>query len=144
MYLEQLSVFVENRVSRINDVLLTLKKNNINVLSLSLADTSEYGLLRLIVDQPETGRSVLKEEGFSAMLTKVLGVKIPNAVGTLQAILAMLGEAGRNVEYMYVLSNRREFSAIVIKTDEPEKAAELLVKNGVELVKAEEVECIGA
>ena len=65
MYLEQLSVFVENRVSRINDVLLTLKKNNINVLSLSLADTSEYGLLRLIVDQPETGRSVLKEEGFS-------------------------------------------------------------------------------
>ena len=144
MYLEQLSVFVENRVSRINDVLLTLKKNNINVLSLSLADTSEYGLLRLIVDQPETGRSVLKEEGFSAMLTKVLGVKIPNAVGTLQEILAMLGEAGRNVEYMYVLSNRREFSAIVIKTDEPEKAAELLVKNGVELVKAEEVECIGA
>lgn len=144
MYLEQLSVFVENRVSRINDVLLTLKKNNINVLSLSLADTSEYGLLRLIVDQPEIGRSVLKEEGFSAMLTKVLGVKIPNAVGTLQAILAMLGEAGRNVEYMYVLSNRREFSAIVIKTDEPEKAAELLVKNGVELVKAEEVECIGA
>ena len=144
MYLEQLSVFVENRVSRINDVLLTLKKNNINVLSLSLADTSEYGLLRLIVDQPENGRSVLKEEGFSAMLTKVLGVKIPNAVGTLQAILAMLGEAGRNVEYMYVLSNRREFSAIVIKTDEPEKAAELLVKNGVELVKAEEVECIGA
>ena len=144
MYLEQLSVFVENRVSRINDVLLTLKKNNINVLSLSLADTSEYGLLRLIVDQPETGRSVLKEEGFSAMLTKVLGVKIPNAVGTLQAILAMLGEAGRNVEYMYVLSNRREFSAIVIKTDEPEKAAQLLVKNGVELVIAEEVECIGA
>lgn len=144
MYLEQLSVFVENRVSRINDVLLTLKKNNINVLSLSLADTSEYGLLRLIVDQPENGRSVLKEEGFSAMLTKVLGVKIPNAVGTLQEILAMLGEAGRNVEYMYVLSNRREFSAIVIKTDEPEKAAELLVKNGVELVKAEEVECIGA
>ena len=144
MYLEQLSVFVENRVSRINDVLLTLKKNNINVLSLSLADTSEYGLLRLIVDQPENGRSVLKEEGFSAMLTKVLGVKIPNAVGTLQEILAMLGEAGRNVEYMYVLSNRREFSAIVIKTDEPEKAAELLVKNGVELVKAEEVEGIGA
>ena len=144
MAIKQLSVFVVNRVSRINDVLLTLKKNNINVLSLSLADTSEYGLLRLIVDQPETGRSVLKEEGFSAMLTKVLGVKIPNAVGTLQAILAMLGEAGRNVEYMYVLSNRREFSAIVIKTDEPEKAAELLVKNGVELVKAEEVECIGA
>lgn len=144
MYLEQLSVFVENRVSRLNDVLLSLKENNVNVLSLSLADTSEYGLLRLIVDKPEEGRRVLKENGFSAMLTKVLGVKIPNTVGTLQGILATLGEAGRNVEYMYVLSNSRDFSAIVIKTDEPEKAAQVLSKNGVEFVKAEEVEHIGA
>jgi len=144
MYLEQLSVFIENRVSRLNDVLLALKQNNVNVLSLSLADTNEYGLLRLIVDKPQEGRLVLKENGFSAMLTKVLGVKIPNTVGTLQTVLATLGEAGRNVEYMYVLSNSRDFSAIVIRTDDPEKAAEVLAANNIEFVNAEEVGHIGA
>ena len=66
MYLEQLSVFMENKVSRLNEVLLQLKTSKVNVLSLSLADTSEFGVLRLIVDNPEEGRKVLKENGFSA------------------------------------------------------------------------------
>ena len=100
MYLEQLSVFMENKVSRLNEVLLQLKTSKVNVLSLSLADTSEFGVLRLIVDNPEEGRKVLKENGFSARLTKVLAIKLPNEVGTLQSVLEVLGKAGMNVEYM--------------------------------------------
>ena len=144
MYLEQLSVFMENKVSRLNEVLLQLKTSKVNVLSLSLADTSEFGVLRLIVDNPEEGRKVLKENGFSARLTKVLAIKLPNEVGTLQSVLEVLGNAGMNVEYMYVLANAKEFSGIIIKTENPEEAAKVLEDVGIEFVKAEEVGKIGA
>ena len=144
MYLEQLSVFMENKVSRLNEVLLQLKTSKVNVLSLSLADTSEFGVLRLIVDNPEEGRKVLKEIGFSARLTKVLSIKLPNEVGTLQGVLELLGNAGMNVEYMYVLANAKEFSGMIIKTGNPEEAAKILADAGIEFVKAEEVGKIGA
>jgi len=144
MYLEQLSVFMENKVSRLNEVLLQLKTRKVNVLSLSLADTSEFGVLRLIVDDPEEGRKVLKENGFSARLTKVLAIKLPNEVGTLQGVLEVLGKAGMNVEYMYVLANAKEFSGMIIKTGNPEEAAKVLADAGIEFVKAEEVGKIGA
>ncbi len=144
MYLEQLSVFMENKVSRLNEVLLQLKTSKVNVLSLSLADTSEFGVLRLIVDNPEEGRKVLKENGFSARLTKVLAIKLPNEVGTLQSVLEVLGKAGMNVEYMYVLANAKDFSGMIIKTGNPEEAAKVLEAAGIEFVKAEEVGKIGA
>ena len=144
MYLEQLSVFMENKVSRLNEVLLQLKTSKVNVLSLSLADTSEFGVLRLIVDNPEEGRKVLKENGFSARLTKVLAIKLPNEVGTLQGVLELLGNAGMNVEYMYVLANAKEFSGMILKTGNPEEAAKVLADAGIEFVKAEEVGKIGA
>lgn len=144
MYLEQLSVFMENKVSRLNEVLLQLKTGKVNVLSLSLADTSEFGVLRLIVDNPEEGRKVLKENGFSARLTKVLAIKLPNEVGTLQSVLEILGKAGMNVEYMYVLANAKEFSGMILKTGNPEEAAKVLAEAGIEFVKAEEVGKIGA
>ena len=144
MYLEQLSVFMENKVSRLNEVLLQLKTSKGNVLSLSLADTSEFGVLRLIVDNPEEGRKVLKENGFSARLTKVLAIKLPNEVGTLQSVLELLGNAGMNVEYMYVLANAKEFSGMILKTGNPEDAAKILADAGIEFVKAEEVGKIGA
>ena len=144
MYLEQLSVFMENKVSRLNEVLLQLKTGKVNVLSLSLADTSEFGVLRLIVDNPEEGRKVLKENGFSARLTKVLAIKLPNEVGTLQSVLEILGKAGMNVEYMYVLANAKEFSGMILKTGNSEEAAKVLSEAGIEFVKAEEVGKIGA
>ncbi len=144
MYLEQLSVFMENKVSRLNEVLLQLKTSKVNVLSLSLADTSEFGVLRLIVDNPEEGRRVLKENGFSARLTKVLAIKLPNEVGTLQGVLELLGNAGMNVEYMYVLANAKEFSGMIMKTANPEEAAKVLADAGIAFVNAEEVGKIGA
>ena len=76
MFLNQLSVFIENREGRLDQVLEILKKNSINIVSLSLADTSDYGLLRMIVSNPEEAKKVLREAGISAMLTPVLGVSL--------------------------------------------------------------------
>lgn len=140
MYMKQLSVFVENREGRLEEVLEVLKQNNVNIVSLSLADTSDYGLLRLLVDRPEAGRSALKENGFSAMLTDVLAIRLCHRVGQLQELLDVICKAHINIEYMYALSTGTDDASIVIKTSDLEKAAELLQETDVELVAAEELQ----
>ena len=140
MFVKQLSVFLENREGRLDKVLAILKENDINIVSLSLADTSDYGLLRMIVSDPAKGKSVLKEAGFTAMLTDVLAVKLAHKVGQLQVLLAEICKAGINIEYTYALATGNDDASIVIKTADLEKAAEVLEKTGVELIKAEELE----
>lgn len=88
MFVNQLSVFLENREGRLEQVLEALKEENVNIISLSLADTSDYGMLRMIVSDPEAGKAALKAKGFSAMLTPVLAVKMSHQVGQLQEILS--------------------------------------------------------
>ena len=90
MYIKQLSVFIENREGRLEEVLDVLKKRDVNIVSLSLADTSDYGLLRLLVTKPEEGKAALLENGFSAMLTDVLGIKLRHRVGQLQELLEVI------------------------------------------------------
>ena len=92
MTVKQLSVFVENRQGRLGEVLAVLKDNGVSILSMSLADTTEYGLLRIIVNQPERGCEVLVAAGFSAMLTDVIIVKVPHVAGALQSILEKITE----------------------------------------------------
>lgn len=140
MYMKQLSVFVENREGRLEEVLEVLKQNNVNIVSLSLADTSDYGLLRLLVDRPEAGRSALKGNGFSAMLTDVLAIRLCHRVGQLQELLDVICKAHINIEYMYALSTGTDDASIVIKTSDLDKAAELLQETDVELVAAEELQ----
>ena len=103
MYVNQLSVFIENREGRLYDVLEALKEGKINIISLSLADTSDYGLLRMIVSDPVKAKEVLRDKGFSAMLTEVLAVKLSHQVGQLQVLLEKVCKAGINIEYMYAL-----------------------------------------
>lgn len=122
MIAKQLSVFIENRQGRLGDVLRVLKESDVNIQSLSLADTTEYGLLRLIVDKPEEGKEKLFSAGFSAMLTDVLIVKIPHSPGSLQNILKTISEKEINVEYMYGLTVTGNEASVVIKTSDLEKA----------------------
>lgn len=139
MFVNQLSVFIENREGRLEQVLETLKKNNINIISLSLADTSDYGLLRMIVSNPQDGKNALKEAGFSAMLTQVLAVRLAHKVGQLQELLSEICKAGINIEYTYALATGNDDASIVIKPADLEKAAAVLEKTGVELIAAEEL-----
>lgn len=140
MFVKQLSVFIENREGRLGDVLKILKDNNINIVSLSLADTSDYGMLRMVVSEPETAKAVLKESGFSAKLTDVLAVKLEHKVGQLQEVLDIICSAGINIEYMYALATRNDDATIVIKTSNAEEAALLLQKEGAEFLTSKEIE----
>lgn len=140
MYIKQLSVFIENREGRLQEVLDVLKKDNVNIISMSLADTSEYGLLRLLVDKPVAGKTALQESGFSVMLTDVLAIRLSHRVGKLQELLEVICKSDINVEYMYALSTGTDDASVVIKTSELEKAAEVLNETNVELMDASELQ----
>ena len=135
MFINQLTVFIENRTGRLDDVLEALKEADINIISLSLADSSEYGLLRMIVSEPEKAKDALRNREFTAMLTPVLGVKLSHQVGQLQVLLAEICKAGINIEYTYALATGNDDASIVIKTADLEAAAKVLDKTGVELVR---------
>ena len=139
MVAKQLSVFIENRQGRLGEVLNVLKTNDVNILSLSLADTTEYGLLRLIVNNPELGKEKLAEEGFSTMLTSVLVLKINHEAGSLQGLLKILSDNNINIEYMYGLSIDGEEASVVLKASDLGKAEEVLLKVGVKTLSSEEI-----
>lgn len=136
MFVKQLSVFIENRKGRLEQVAGVLKQNDINILSLSLADTNEYGLLRMIVSDPAKARDILKEEGFSAMLTDVLAIKLENKAGRLQRMLQILSDADLNVEYMYVLDSGNENGSMVVKVTDAQKALAVIEAGGLEVFDA--------
>lgn len=139
MTAKQLSVFIENRKGRLGEVLHVLKEKGVNILSMSLADTTEYGLLRLIVNDPERGKTALMEKGFSSMTTDVLVVKIPHAPGSLRDMLEFISEGGVSVEYLYGLSIEGDNASVVMKTNDLEKAMQLLRANNFDTMNAEEI-----
>jgi len=142
MYLKQLSVFIENREGRLQEVLDVLKKANVSIIAMSLADTSDYGLLRLLVDKPYEGRTAFAANGFSVMLTDVLGLKFAHRVGQLQELLEVICNAQLNIEYLYALSTGTDDASIVCKTSDLTKAVEVLSKTDVALISAEELQKI--
>lgn len=136
MVIKQLSVFIENREGRLERVTEVLKEHNINIVSFSLADTSEYGMLRMIVSDPEEGKKVLKEEGFSAMLTDVIAVKIAQRPGTLHEVLKILLDADISVEYMYTLATVGQDTSIIMKLSDLVAALKVLEVNQYEVCTA--------
>ncbi len=139
MVAKQLSVFIENRQGRLGEVLSVLKQNKVNILSLSLADTTEYGLLRLIVNNPELGKEKLAEDGFSTILTDVLVLKISHQAGSLQQLLKILSDNDVNIEYMYGLSIDGEEASVVLKTSDIKKAEEVLGLQGVKTLSTKDI-----
>ena len=137
MFINQLSVFIENRTGRLDEVLEALKEAGINIISLSLADSSDYGLLRMIVSDPVKGKSVLKEAGITSMLTDVVALRVPHASGSLSKAMHELMTGGVNVEYMYAFANGADASA-VLKSDDPAKVVNILKENGFDVWKADE------
>ncbi len=139
MVAKQLSVFIENRQGRLGEVLDVLKTNGVNIISLSLADTTEYGLLRLIVSDPSLGKEKLTEDGFSTMLTDVLVLKINHEAGSLQGLLKILSNNNVNIEYMYGLSIDGDEASVVLKASDLAKADAVLTANGVKTLTCEDI-----
>jgi hypothetical protein len=138
MIIKQLSVFLENKSGRLTQVTEALTAANINMSAFSVADTADYGILRLIVNKPEEAEKVLKEKDFSVHITNVIGLIVPNEPGGLHRALKVLSAEGIDVEYMYAfaLSNK---ATVIIRTEAVEKAITILEKHKLELLKASDI-----
>jgi len=140
MKVEQISIFLENKSGRLAEVTELLAKSGINIRALSLADTADFGILRLILNDLEKAKKVLKEHGFTVGKTEVIAVEVPDRPGGLAGILNALQGGGINVEYMYAFVQKSGENAIIIfRFDELEKAISALQKAGVRILKGEEV-----
>lgn len=122
--LKQLTVFVENKQGALVDITDTLATNGVNLRALSIADTQDFGLLRLIVNDNDTAASVLQEKGYVLKITDVIGVKIGDQPGKLSTALSVLAQAGVNVEYLYAFMARTEKHAYVVIRPTDNAAAE--------------------
>lgn len=129
----QLSVFLENKTGRLNDVAKVLAEAGINMTAFSVADNSDFGILRVLVSDPEKAKQVLKEKGFAVKLTNVLALRIGNSAGTLYGILDKLAESKVYIEYMYAFSEGEQAS-VVIRPNDIDQAIEILKANKIEFV----------
>lgn len=140
MKVDQLSIFLENRAGRLAEVTRILSEADVNIRALSLADTSDFGILRLIVSDFDKAKDNLKAGGFTVGRTTVVAVEVPDKPGGLHKILDMLRDAKVNVEYMYAFVNQSSTNAVIIfRFDRTDQAIELLQKNGISMVPGEKL-----
>ena len=137
MKAEQLSVFLENRAGRLAEVIHTLAEAGINIRALSLADTSDFGILRLIVCDHEKAKAVLKEKGFTLGRTNVVAVEVPDEPGGLDSVLELVSKNDINGEYMYAFIQKAEGRAVMIfRFDKVDEAVELLNRHEFTIIPA--------
>ena len=141
MSLKQLTVFVENKQGSLVDITDTLAAHHVNLRALSIADTQEFGLLRLIVNDNEVASSALTEKGYLMKITDVVGVKIGDQPGKLSTALSVLAKAGVNVEYLYAFMARTEKHAYVVLRPTDNAAAEKALEDaGFHLITDADIE----
>ena len=132
MEVAQISIFLENRSGGLADVIDVLAKHEIDIKAVALADMADFGILRLIVDDPERTRAVLKEAGFTVDKTRVVAVEVPDRPGGLRDTLHALKRSGINVEYMYSVARRSaERAVLIFRFDEIGRALEALGAAGI-------------
>lgn len=138
MIIKQLTIFLENTAGRLAEVTKVLGKNNINISALSLADTLEYGILRLIVSDGDKAVSLLKDAGFSVKLTDVICIAVPHKPNALNYSIEILAQANVSIEYMYAYA-MGEKAAVIMKVSDPKEGIYALTKNNIELLKDKDV-----
>ena len=140
MKVEQISIFIENKSGRLAEITRILGDADINIRALSLADTSDFGILRLIVNDGATASAVLKENGFTVNMTEVVAVEVPDRPGGLSAILQALDREAINVEYMYAYVERCGGNAVIIfRFDEADKAITVLKDNNFNMLEGSQL-----
>ena len=143
MNVEQISIFLENKSGRLAEVTSVLSEAGINIRALYLADTADYGILRLIVNNTEKARQVLKNRGFTVEKTRVVAIEVPDRPGGLSGILETIKNEGINVEYMYAFVEKSGENAIVIfRFDEFDKSINILRKADVRILQGEELSAL--
>lgn len=135
MKVEQISIFLENRAGRLEEVTRILAENQVSIRALSLADTSDFGILRLIVSDHEKAKKALKENGFTVGRTSVVAVEVDDHPGGLNQILQILSQGGVNVEYMYAFVQQSSKTAIIVfRFDKTDQAIELFGQKGIKVI----------
>ena len=141
MSLKQISVFVENKPGKMQHLTQVLADHNVDMRALSLAETSDFGIVRIIADDVYAASTMLKEEGFIHNVTKVLGVAIPDTPGGLNHVLAVLSEAEINVEYMYAFlgGKKADHAYMIFRVEDNKAAVAALAARGIRCVDHEEL-----
>jgi hypothetical protein len=140
MLVEQIAVFLENKSGRLAEITAVLAENDINIRALSVADTADFGILRLIVDKVELAKTVLKKNGFTVGKTFVIAVEVADRTGGLAKVLQTIKLAGINVEYMYAFVNKTGENAVLIfRFEKMEEAIEALRRDGFTILSKEQI-----
>lgn len=140
MKIKQISIFLENKSGRLARVTRVLADNKINIRALSIADTTDFGILRLIVNDPDAAHRVLKESGFSVNATDVIAVEIPDSPGGLADPLKYLRESSINIEYLYAFLTRASEAALVVfRVEQIDDAIRVLQEKGIKILGGEDV-----
>jgi len=143
MKVEQISIFIENKSGRLAEVSGILGDSGVNIRALSLADTSDFGILRLIVDDSEKALQVLRGHKFTVSKTEVIGVAVPDSPGGLSSILHILDQNNVNVEYMYAFVERSGDNAVIIfRFDDIDEAIRVLAENRITILKGSTITSI--
>ena len=132
--IKQIAVFLENREGRVSQCCKVLKEAGVNLCSMSIADTKEFGILRLITDDNDKALSALKSAGFLSSIVELVGIEVPDKSGALADLLIALYEGGVNIEYMYSFAGANGHAQIGFKTGAPEKAVALLESAGAKVL----------
>uniref|UniRef100_UPI0032170EB7 ACT domain-containing protein n=1 Tax=uncultured Draconibacterium sp. TaxID=1573823 RepID=UPI0032170EB7 len=139
MIIKQVSVFLENKSGRLNEVTQILGEAGVNISAFTIADTSDFGILRMIVSDPDKACNTLKQNDFSVQTTDVVLAKTPNKAGSLSKLLGILQEEEVFIEYMYAFSMNEEGAVTVIRPTRVQRCVEMLQKHQTELLRADEL-----
>ncbi|PID72647.1 MAG: amino acid-binding protein [Desulfobulbus propionicus] len=140
MRVEQIAVFLENKSGRLAEITRILSENGVNIRALSVADTADFGILRLIVDNVEVAKASLGENGFTVGVTDVIAVEVPDKTGGLASVLKVANEVDLNVEYMYAFVHKSGQNAVMIfRFDDMDKAVATMQKEGFPLFSSKEI-----
>lgn len=139
MTTRQLSVFLENKTGALDEVLAVLKEHQINIIALTLADSRDYGLVRMILSNPQKAENKLREAKLVVRIHEILTIEMPPAPGSLYAIVALFTQAGIAIEYLYAFSFGTK-SILVIRTDDKEKSNAVIRNNSLAIIQEEELQ----
>ena len=143
MLVKQISVFLENKNGRLADVTRTLADNNLNICALSIADTTDFGILRLIVNKPEEAEKVLSQHEFTVSCNNVIAIGVEDKPGGLAKALDILYENGISIEYMYAFVGKTGNEAFVIlRMENPDEAIKTLANCNIEVISSEKIYCM--
>jgi hypothetical protein len=140
MLIKQISIFIPNKKGSLSALTEILVRHNIDIRAIAVFDTADYGILRIVVDDPDRAVEMLKQEGIVAKVSKVIAVEPEDKPGSLNQIFSILRDADINIDYIYsFIMRKREMPYVVLKVDDQEKAVEELTAHGINVINKEEI-----